>query len=376
MIRVLHVVTIMNRNGLENRLMDIYRHIDRNQVQFDFLTHRKQDGVFDEEIKELGGKVYHISPLKPQHIVRYMSELKSFFNNHKEYSIVHSHINAFSTFVLFAARDAGVPIRIAHSRTWGAEKSWKSVFKYVAKAFINIPTTHKFGCSRQAGEWLFGKKGIQEPNYFRVITNSIELDKFSYDESKRNKMRQELGLSDDQIAITDVARLEPQKNHTFLLKVFKEITKTHSTAKLFLIGEGSLLEKIKDEAKSLGIQDAVVFVGNVSNVGDYLNAMDGFIFPSLFEGFGTVTIESQCCGLPILASDTIPPETKVSSVQEFESLKSSPEDWAKHILNMISSIKRKDCRDVIKEAGFDINDTYSFLQNFYLEVADSKSKSY
>lgn len=221
----------------------------------------------------------------------------------------------------------------------------------------------------------FWKKGIQEPNYFRVITNSIELDKFSFDASKRNKMRQELGLSNGQIAITDVARLEPQKNHSFLLRVFKEIVKEQSTAKLYLIGEGSVKEKIKNEAIDLGIQDSVIFVGNVSNVGDYLNAMDGFIFPSLFEGFGTVTIESQCCGLPILTSDTIPPETKISCVQEFESLKSSPEIWAKHMLNMISATERKDCRDIVKMAGFDINDTYSFLQNFYIEVSGLKNTS-
>lgn len=372
MIRVLHVVTIMNRNGLESRLMDIYRHINREKVQFDFLTHRKQDGAFDEEIKELGGRVFHINPLRPQHIFSYMRELKEFYQCHNEYSIVHSHINAFSTLVLFAAKKAGVPVRIAHSRTWGAEKSWKSIFKYVAKAFINIPTTHKFACSRQAGEWLFGKKGIQEPNYFRVITNSIELDHFKFDLGVRNEMRKKLGLLNDQIAITDVARLEPQKNHMFLLKVFKEIVNYSPLAKLFLIGEGSLEEKIKEEARRLEIEDSVVFVGNVNNVGEYLNAMDGFIFPSLFEGFGTVTIESQCCGLPILASDTIPPETKISTLQEFESLNNSPKIWAKHLLNMISSTTRKDCRDIVKKAGFDINDTYSFLQSFYIEVSKTE----
>ena len=182
-------------------------------------------------------------------------------------------------------------------------------------------------------------------------------------------MRKKLGLYEDEIAIVDVARLEPQKNHKFLFQIFKQIKKMNSSAKLFLIGEGSLEEKLKEEAELLDIDDSLVFVGNVSNVGEYLNAMDGFVFPSLFEGFGTVTIESQCCGLSILASDTIPPETKISEIQEFESLDNGPDIWAEHILNMISSNNRKDCREIVKNAGFDINDTYSFLQKFYIEVS-------
>lgn len=368
MIRVLHVVTIMNRNGLENRLMDIYRHIDRNKVQFDFLTHRMEEGAFDEEIKNLGGKVYHTQPLNPLHLVSYMNNLKCFFTEHREYKIVHSHINAFSTFVLFAAKSSNVKVRIAHSRTWGAEKTWKSIFKYISKMFINIPTTHKFGCSKQAGEWLFGKNGIKEPNYFRVITNSIELDKFKFSENIRSQFRRKLSLKDGQLAIVNVGRLEPQKNHEFLLKVFREIHKLKPNSKLFLLGTGSLKHKIEMEANDLGIGDSVTFLGNINNVGEYLNAMDAFIFPSLFEGFGTVTIESQCCGLPILASDTIPPETKISDYQEFESLNSSPKLWAEHILSMIKRLERKDNREITKKAGYDINDTYSFLQNFYIDV--------
>lgn len=367
MIRVLHVVTIMNRNGLENRLMDIYRHIDRNKVQFDFLTHRLDDGAFDNEIKSLGGKVYHIPALNPLHTFRYLKTVRSFFREHKEYYIVHSHINAFSTFVLYAAKKEGVKVRIAHSRTWGAEKSWKTLFKYLSKAFINGQVTHRFGCSQQAGEWLFGRRWVKEPNHFKVIPNSIELDKFAFNETLRNEMRNKLGLNEE-IAFVNVSRLEPQKNHSFLLKIFKEIINENSNVRLYLIGEGWLKDKISREAEELEISESVVFVGNINNVGDYLNAMDAFIFPSLFEGFGTVTIEAQCCGLPIIASDTIPPETKISDLLEFESLNSSPKIWADHIMRLKEKNSRIDQRALVKKAGYDINDTYSFLQNFYLEV--------
>jgi len=372
MIRVLHVVTSMNRNGLENRIMDIYRHIDRTQIQFDFLTHRKEKGAFDDEIRQLGGEVYYFSPLNPLHIFSYMNQLFTFFKEHREYKIVHSHINAFSTWVLLAAKKSGVPVRIAHSRIWGIEKSWKMIFKHLSRSLIGTVTTHRFGCSRQAGEWLFGKKGIEPPYFFRVITNSIEIEKFAYHPETRAEMRKKLGLEDDQLALIDVARLEPQKNQMFLLKVFREILKNHQNARLFLVGEGGQKEELLNSAKTMGINESVVFVGSISNVGEYLNAMDAFVFPSLFEGFGTVTVESQCCGLPILASDTIPHETKISEFQEFESLHSSPEVWADHVLQMIARLKRRDMSKATIDAGYDIRDTYSYLENFYLGVIDSQ----
>lgn len=370
MIRVLHVVTIMNRNGLENRIMDIYRNIDRNKIQFDFLTQRDTPGHFDKEIEELGGRIYRMNTPNPLRFISYIRKMNSFFNEHKEYKIVHSHLNTISTWVLFAAKKAGVPIRIAHSRTWGMEINFKSVFKYISRLFINIPTTHKFGCSRQAGEWLFGKKGIKHPNFFKVIPNSIQIEKFMFNEEKRIKIRKELNLNENQLALIHVGRLVPQKNHIFLIKVFNEILKLKSDSKLFLIGEGELEDKIKNECKKMNIDHAVYFLGVKSNVGDYLNAMDLFIFPSLFEGFGTVAIEAQCNGLKVLASDTIPNETKVTNIQDFMSLKNNEKEWAKKIIDMIckdEEIERNKYAEKVKKAGYDIRDTYSYLENFYLK---------
>lgn len=371
MIRVLHVVTIMNRNGLESRIMDIYRNIDRDKVQFDFLTQREKEGHFDEEIEKLGGHVYHMSAPNPIRFISYIRKMNMFFKEHKEYKIVHSHINTFSSWVLLAAKKEGVPVRIAHSRTWGMEKNWKSIFKYISKKIINIPTTHKFACSKQAGKWLFGNKGILPPNHFKVIPNSIEIDKFVFNKEKRKEIRKELNLSDQEIAIIHVGRFVPQKNHIFLLKVFKKITEIKSDAKLFLIGEGELENKIKEECEKLNISHAVTFLGVKNNVGDYLNAMDCFIFPSLFEGFGTVVIEAQCNGLNVLASDSIPHETKVTDLVDFMSLKMNYKQWSEKVIEMIqegASNERERYADLVKKSGYDIRDTYSDLENFYLTV--------
>ena len=369
-IRILHVVTQMNRNGLENRIMDIYRHIDRNKIQFDFLTHRKDEGQFDEEIKKLGGKIYYLEPINIKKIKKYFSDLYNFFENHKEYKIVHSHVNTLSTWVLFAAKKAGIPIRITHSRTWGMEKNWRSFFKWFSKLFINIPTTHRFGCSRQAGVWLFGEKYINDN--FKVITNSIEIEKFKFNSKTRNEIRRKLRINEDDIVFINVGRMVRQKNQIFLLKVFKEMYNNKKNIRLIIIGDGELKNSLQTEINKLKLDKNVLLLGMKNNVGDYLSASDVFIFPSVFEGFGTVVIEAQCNGQRVFASDSIPPETKVSNLVDFLPLKKGYEYWSNYILNNINveNIKNEKERlkyaQIVKKNGFDIKDTYNVLQEFYL----------
>jgi glycosyltransferase involved in cell wall biosynthesis len=370
-IRILHVVTQMNRNGLESRTMDLYRNIDRNKIQFDFFTHRKTQGQFDDEIRELGGKVYYNNELSPFRFIQYIKTLEKFFRENK-YAIVHAHLNTSSTWILLAAKKAGVPIRIAHSRNSGMERNWKALFKILSRLFINIPTTHKFACSRQAGEWLFGKKGILPPEHFKVIPNAIDTSKLTYSEEKRKLVRNELGLTNE-LAIVNVGRLTYQKNHFFLLDIFRSIIEIKPNSKLFLIGEGELRADIERRIELLGLTNKVLLLGTQKDVGKYLQAMDVFIFPSHFEGFGTVVIESQCIGLPTLASDVLPKETKITDRLEFLSLQDNSTIWARKAVEM-AQCDRKGKEKETKTAGYDIKSTYSDLQDFYLKCYEDEVK--
>lgn len=367
-IRVLHVVIQMNRNGLESRIMDIYRNVDRNKIQFDFLTHRQGVFQFSEEIFDLGGKIYNMPPINPLTFPVYLYKLYKFFREHKEYKIVHSHLNSYSTWVLLMAKLNNVPIRIAHSRNSGVDKNWKVVFKLLSKLFINIPCTHRFACSKQAGTWLFGKNRTNSINNFRVIPNGFDIEKFAFSISKRNLMRSKLNLTNE-LAFVHIGRLTFQKNHDFLIDVFQYIHNSNPKSKLFLIGVGELEDNIRNKIKECNLSDSVAFLGSVNNVGDYLQAMDAMIFPSVYEGFGTVVIESQCAGLPTLASDVLPAETKVTECLQFLSIKTdSVEKWANKILQMIENVNRIDRSDEIKKAGYDIKDSYRILSDFYLSV--------
>lgn len=367
-IRVLQVVTLMERAGLESRLMDIYRNIDRSKIQFDFLTHRMEDGDYDDEIRSLGGVVYHIPGIKPWSLPQYIHNLDKFFKEHSGYSIIHVHLNTYSGWVQYAAKKAGIPVRITHSRNNGIDKNWKMIFKAMSKLIVNGPTTHKFACSRQAGEFLFGKKGIQPPNEFMVIPNGFNLSKFSFINEKRLEMRRKLQLTDE-LAVVHVGRLAQQKNHKYLIEIFESLHRKRPKSKLFLIGDGELRKEIEMQVNSLVLTNYVSFLGSLPNVGDYLQAMDIMVFPSFYEGFGTVVLESQCCGLPTLATDGLTRETKITECLDFMDINDNPEKWADRAINMVESIERKDRTEEIRKAGYDIQDTYKLLSDFYLTHA-------
>lgn len=365
-IRVLQFVTIMNRNGLENRLMDIYRNIDRDKVQFDFVANRDYDGQFDDEIRSLGGKVYHMYQITPKNFVKYLKQLDQFFREHPEYQIVHAHLNTLSTWPLQAAKRAGVPVRIAHSRNASMDFNIKMLYKSFSRLFINQVVTDRFACSRSAGAWLFGEKHLNDGT-FHVIPNSIQLDKFHFTVEKRKKMRESLGIAEGELAVVDVARFAKQKNHHFLIRVFKEIHKQRENSKLYLVGAGDLEDEIRQDIANRGLQDSIVFLGSRSDIYDVLQAMDVFLFPSFYEGFGTVIVEAQCSHLPLIASDTIPHETKISDCVEFMSIKAEPKEWADRAIYLAENTQRFDNCPLIKEQGYDIRDTYSWMQNFYFE---------
>ena len=373
-IRILQCVTIMNRNGLENRLMDIYRNIDRTRIQFDFMTNRTEPGEFDEEIKQLGGRVYHMSRIAPRSFFRYLGELRTFFQEHPEYQIVHSHLNTLSTWPLLMAKKAGVPVRIAHSRNASMDRNIKMLYKAFSRLFINGQATDRFACSRSAGIWLFGKRQV-EKDTFRVIPNAIQLDRFLYSEETRQNMRAELGIGENELAIVCVARFSPQKNHAYLLRVFREIQNRNPESKLYLVGQGELEQDIRNQIAQLGIQNHVVFLGSRSDVGAVLTAMDAFLFPSFYEGFGTVMIEAQCSALPMLASDSIPSETKLCDSVEFASIREEPTVWADKLLALIEKTERKDNGALIRAHGYDIRESYAWMQQFYLSKVEQIKQS-
>lgn len=363
-IRVLHVVTHLNRNGLESRIMDIYRNIDRTQIQFDFMLHCKDNGHYGEEAELLGANLYHMPRISPLYFIKYLTELDKFFKQHREIKIVHAHLNTLSTWVLLVAKRNGVKVRIAHSRNSSMECNLRAIPKRISKLFINKFCTDRFACSKIAGIWLFGEKEV-EKDTFHVIPNAFQIDKFVWNNNTRKSKREELRLKDDELVFVDVSRFSDQKNHVYLLKIFEEILKLNNKSKLLLVGCGENENKIKTYINQHNLNETVILLGSRTDVSEIYQASDLFLFPTKYEGFGTVVIEAQMTNLPVIAGDTIPYETKLCDSVVFKSIKLDPSEWAQAAVEVVKKSIRCDNTNVLRRAGYDIREQYKWIENFY-----------
>ena len=367
MIRVLHVVTHMNRGGLETMIMNYYRNVDRNEVQFDFLTHRPYDGDYGDEIKELGGKIYHLPVLNP-FSTRYKHTLRHFFETHPEYKIVHVHQDCLSGVILKVAKECGINARIAHSHTANQDRNFKYIIKRYYMKMISKYATKLFACSEEAGLWMFGGAD------FEILNNAIDVKKYIYSPQIRKKIRDELGIGEQEWVIGHVGRFSPPKNHSFLIDVFFEIRKLNSDAKLLLVGDDcdENAEKIKEKVNHLKLNDSVIFTGLRNDVPNLLQGMDIFVFPSNYEGFGIVVLEAQVSGLSCLISDKVPADCKVTGTVQQLSVAVGAEVWAKNAVKIWQETQRRDASEQIRSAGFDIKKNAKWLQNYYIKVGNAK----
>lgn len=359
MVRVLHVVTYMGRGGLETMIMNYYRHIDRSKVQFDFLVHRDFRADYDDEIEALGGRIFRLPRLVPWS-KRYLKSLEGFFAGHPEYKIVHVHQDCLSSVILKAARKCGVPVRIAHSHNSSQDKNLKYFIKLHYRRQIAGNATQLFACGKEAGDWMFCGAS------YRIVHNAIDTEQYVYDSERRERLRRELNLSGDTFVVGHVGRFNAVKNHTFLLDVFAEVKKRKEDSVLLLVGDGDLRTEMEQKAAARGIADSVIFTGVRSDVPDLMQAMDCFVFPSLYEGLPVTMIEAQAAGLPCLVSDSVSPECVKTEMVERIALKEGIVAWAEKVLCQVGRI-RADTREEIARAGYDIEANAQWLQNYYLE---------
>lgn len=360
-IRVLHILQRMEAGGTQAFLMNIYRNIDRNKVQFDFLVEYPDKQFYDEEILKLGGKIYYSTVRKDFNILKFMRKLKNIIKENN-YKIVHMHTYSIGYFCLRVAKECDIPVRIAHSHSNEATRDFKYLPKLFLQKIYTVYATNLMACSEAAGKYLFKDKK------FEVIKNAIDSRKFIYNKEIREKTRKNLNI-ENSFVVGHIGRFKPEKNHKFLIEIFSEIKRKKNNAKLLLIGKGELEDDIKKQVKELNLQDDVIFLGNRKDVNDLYQCMDVFLFPSLFEGLGIVAIEAQASGTPIVCSNMLPKETEISNIYVKLDLKLPAEEWAKKAIELASKnqIKQNLQQNVI-EAGFDLSSTVKMLQNFYLEA--------
>lgn len=362
-IRVLNVLGILDRGGAETMIMNLYRNIDRSKIQFDFVVHTKDTGDYDEEVKSLGGKIYCMPTYNGLNHTHYKKAWHNFFKEHTEYQIVHGHVRSTAALYLKIAKEHD-RVAIAHSHNTSSGKGLSAYVKNIMQYQIRNIADYLFACSELAGNWLFGENSCNKDNFF-LFQNAISAEKFIYDEEVRHHKRKEFKL-EGKFVIGNVARFHPQKNHTFLIDVFKKVHEKNKNAVLMLVGQGELEQEIRKKVADLDLTDSVVFTGVRSDIPDLLQAMDVFVFPSLFEGLGIVAVEAQAAGLKCIIADTIPKEAYVTDLIDSLSLQESVDTWAEKVIDSYPYERRNTFKEIY-DSGYEIKETSKWLEKFYLE---------
>lgn len=358
-IRVLHVLGSMNLGGAESRIMELYRCIDRSKIQFDFLVHTKEEGHYNKEIRALGGEIYSLPRFRLVNIVEYRKAIQGFFREHKEFAAVQGHMTSTASIYLpIAKKEIPSVITIAHARSAGVDRGLKGYVTKFLRLSLRKKADYCFACSKEAGLAVFGREA-------QVIPNAIDVDRFRYREEVRCELREKLGLK-DKFVIGHVGRFGFMKNHAFLIDVFDKLCKMRDNMALVLIGKGEEEANVRKKLEELGLQDKVLFVGNVFDVERYYQIFDYFVFPSVFEGLPGSVVEAQAAGLRCMISDTITREVVLTDLVECRSISEDASLWAEAILtNEVKAYDRPDVRAEIVEKGFDVNTQAAVMEAFY-----------
>jgi glycosyltransferase involved in cell wall biosynthesis len=361
--RILQVIDSMNLGGAQSFVMNVYRSIDKEKVQFDFLLTTSKKGVFDDEIEALGGVIYRV-PSRRKGVFKNWKALRSFFESHN-YDCIHLHTSCPSYMEpLIAAKRAGVKKIILHSHSSSGPKGlYHKVMRGIYRPRIKHLATHYFACSKVAGEWMYGKYVPSEN--ITVIPNGINTSGFRYSQKVNDAIRKSIGVGSNSIVVGHVGRFAKVKNHDFLIEVFKAIHEKEENSFLLLVGNGTLLEDIKKKVHELELSKVVLFLSNRDDVNKLMQAMDVFVMPSLYEGLPVSLVEAQATGLPCVVSNSVSKETALTKLIDFISLDNGINEWRDIILTKSKTSNREKFNDIVKESGFDIYRISQMFERVY-----------
>lgn len=373
--RVLHVIHSMRPGGAQTFLLNIFQHIDRSQIQFDFAVRVQNPDFYDEKVKELGGRLFRLpwQAGNPFSLKAYTSALEHVLLNEGPFVALHGHAGLYNGHVLPVGRQAGIPLRITHSHSAGQDKTSviRAIWAFLMRRRIWENASHLLACSQDAGRWLYGPKWEDDPRS-KHIPNGIDLEPYASLHKDRKIYRRQLGLPVVGPLVGHIGRFDAVKNHTFLIDVFAAFLSDHLDANLVLVGEGQLEAKVRGYVAEMGLAESVHFLGVRSDIPELLGALDYFILPSLHEGFGIVLIEAQAAGVPCLVSHTVPQSVDLGlNLVEFVSLDSGADHWAQLLSNMDAheAPDWNERRFALQSRGYDIQSSAALLQRLYLSEA-------
>lgn len=355
---VLHICGKMSVGGVQSVLMNYYKYIDRNKIQFAFAVQRNYSYDYDDFIYSLGGRI-HFLPDMIDDYAGFKRKLYDLLKEHPEYNIVQCHYNFRNWRMLGIAKKAGVPIRISHAHAANSKDRLSTKLHLGIQArLIRYFATCCVSCSIVSGKYLY------ETSNFEIIHNALELQKFKYNGELRKKKRRELKLDNNKIALFEIGHLVENKNQEFAIEILKHLDMQYV---LYLVGVGEEYKrKLCQKINELSLENRVFFLGERSDVGELMQAFDIMVFPSKHEGLSVVCMEAQAAGVPIITSNCVPTEIDVTGLVKFLPLENVYE-WSEAI-SSIDISGREDSTDMLKKAGYDIRNESRKLEKLYLKL--------
>ena len=364
MIRILHSVSNMHRAGIETLIMNYYRHMDKNLVQFDFWCNKPQNGAYEDEIKKLGGHIYRAPGYNPVKFANYIKQMKQTITQHN-ITAVHVHNGALGLYALVAAYFCNIKIRIYHAHSSKIPIGKGQNIKALIKPLIKYVANYFLACSYNSGQFYYGNKRMNTGKCI-ILKNAIEVERFIYCQATRDLIREKYGWTEKTV-IAHVGRFTEAKNHLRLLDIFLETKKNLPNAILVLLGDGELELPIRQKVEQLNLVKDVYFMGNHLDINRWYQAFDLFLMPSLWEGLPVVAIEAQAASLPCIFSSAITKEAQIIDLCSFIDLAEPNDVWANHITATLSTAGTRINRtDEVRKAGYDVTLEAKKLQDLYL----------
>lgn len=350
MIKVLHVVSSLDGGGVESMLFNYYSHMDRSEIQFDFIVHGNNIGMLEEKLYSLGSKIYHVTP-KRNSIWKNTSEINEIMRNEK-YNVVHCHQNFSNFSTLLLAKINSVPVRISHAHGYIEEKSFKEKVKNRFLRLINKScANYYFSCGIKAGKWLHGEKWAMS-NKNILMNNAIDVNEFSFNSGIRDNYRKKFNL-EDKIVLLHVGRFSDEKNHFFMVDIIEQLAKQNKKYTLVFAGNGATEDDVKKYVQEKGLTDNVIFLGVRKDIAKLMNMADIFLLPSKNEGFPVTLVEAQSTGIITFASNRVTKETAITNLIDYLPI-DKVDTWVEKITK--SKIELRKSRVIeIEDKGYSIN---------------------
>ncbi len=362
-IKIAHVIGGLHSGGVEAVIYNYFSHMDMNKFDVHIISNSPSVPECEALFRNLGCTI-HVLPERKKHFIQNLRQTIKVFKKEK-FDILHCHMNLNSFYHTFLGMCCHTRIRIAHSHLVEFPTGFRAkAISGIKKRLNRLFSTHYFACGESAGLYLFGSNNVQKGNV-HIVKNAIEVDKFLFDMKIRQELRNSLNINDC-FCIGHIGRFTEQKNHTFLIEIFEQVYKKRKNARLLLFGTGQLMESVQALVNQKGLTDQVRFMGVTNDIERYYQAMDAFIFPSLYEGLGIVLVEAQVAGLPCISSDVVPKEAKVSNLVTFLPLAEPATKWAELICKIDIQNPRTDTKQLIADAGYDISLAATLLEDWYI----------